>query len=212
MSVKSFAEGAYKFIRNSFDDFQKRGIAGKAGKGLYNKIIKPVGHMAEDTVLKVGANTLEGTAKTVDHFRRNGDKYKKVGKGLLGFTEDTAFEAARGVGIMGQAGLNVLSGIEKMGLVERAPLSTSLIGWKATRRGKLALAAGALAIGAGTATKDYTESRVGRNDGQLYRPTPTMTSPYELANQMAYSQGGQSFANNAGATGDLVFALDNLNK
>ena len=31
--------------------------------------------MAEDTVLKVGANTLEGTAKTVDQFRRNGDKY-----------------------------------------------------------------------------------------------------------------------------------------
>ena len=179
---------------------------------LYNKIIKPVGHMAEDTVLKVGANTLEGTAKTVDHFRRNGDKYKRVGQAMLGVGEDVATALGREAGILGQAGLNVLAGIEKMGLVERAPLSTSLIGWKATKKGKLALAAGALAIGAGTATKDYTESRVGRNDGRLYRPTPTMTSPYELANQMAYSQGGQSFANNAGATGDLVFALDNLNK
>ena len=212
MSVKSFAEGAYKFIRNSVDDFHKRGIAGKVSKGIYNKIIKPVGHMAEDTVLKVGANTLEGTAKTVDHFRRNGDKYKRVGQGMLEFGKDVATGVGREAGILGQAGLNVLAGIEKMGLVERAPLSTSLIGWKATKKGKLALAAGALAIGAGTATKDYTESRVGRNDGRLYRPTPTMTSPYELANQMAYSQGGQSFANNAGATGDLVFALDNLNK
>ena len=212
MSVKSFAEGIYKFVRNSVDDFHKRGIAGKASRGLYNKIIKPFGHFTEDTVLKTGANALNATAETVDHFRRNKNTYKKIGKGLLDFAEDTAVEAGRGVGILGQAGLNVLSGIEKMGLVERAPLSTSLIGWKATRKGKLALAAGALVLGAGTATKDYTESRVGRNDGQLYRPTPTMTSPYELANQMAYSQGGQSFANNAGATGDLVFALDNLNK
>ena len=212
MSVKSFAEGIYKFARNSIDDFQKSGIAGKAGRGLYNKIIKPAGHMAEDTVLKVGANTLEGTAKTVDHFRRNGDKYKRVGQGMLNFGKDVATGVGREAGILGQAGLNVLGGAEKFGLIERAPLSTSLIGWKATKRGKLALTAGALVVGTGTATKDYTESRVGRNDGQLRRPTPTMSSPYELANQMAYSQGGQSYANNAGATGDLVFALDNLNK
>ena len=212
MSVKSFAEGIYKFVRNSIDDFQKSGIAGKTGSGLYNKIIKPVGHMAEDTVLKVGANTLEGTAKTVDHFRRNGDKYKRVGQGMLNFGKDVATGVGREAGILGQAGLNVLAGAEKFGLIERAPLSTSLIGWKATGKGKLALTAGALVVGTGTATKDYTESRVGRNDGQLRRPTPTMSSPYELANQMAYSQGGQSYANNAGATGDLVFALDNLNK
>ena len=212
MSVKSFSEGIYKFVRNSFDDIHKSNIIGKTTSKIYDKVVRPTGRAIGNTSLKVGANTLKTTADTVDHFRRNGDKYKRIGKGIMNFGEDTITEAARGASILGQAGLNVLSGIEKMGLVERAPLSSSLIGWRATGKGRLALTAGALAIGAGTATKDYAESRVGRNDGQLRRPTPAMSNPYDLANQMAYSQSGQSYANNAGATGDLVFALDNLNK
>jgi hypothetical protein len=37
-----------------------------------------------------------------------------------------------------------------------------------------------------------------------------MSTPYQLSEQMAYSSHGRSFADNAGATGDLVFALNNM--
>ncbi len=208
MSIKSLSEGVYKFVRNSMDDIHD--YAAKMAPKAYNKVVKPVGKAAFDTSLKVGANTLETTANTVDHFRRNKDTYKKIGKGILNVGENIAMGTAREASIWAQAGLNVLGGLEKLKLIERAPLSKSLIGWKMTGRGKLAFTAGALAVGSVGATKDYTESRIGRNDGQLYRPTPTMSNPYDLSSQMAYSQGGQSYANNAGATGDLVFALNNL--
>ena len=58
--------------------------------------------------------------------------------------------------------------------------------------------------------KQYIDSRQGQNDGQIYRPTPQISTPYQLSQQMAYSSHGRSFADNAGATGDLVFALNNM--
>ena len=208
MSIKSMSEGIYKFVRNSMDDIHD--YATKMAPKAYNKVIKPVGKAAFDTTLKVGANTLEGTANTVDHFRRNKDTYKRIGKGMVEFGKDVATGTAREAGIWAQAGLNVLGGAKKLGLIEKTTLDKSMIGWRFTKRGKAAMTAGALLVGSAGATKDYTESRIGRNDGQLYRPTPTMSNAYDLSSQMAYSSIGQSYANNAGATGDLVFALNNL--
>ena len=208
MSVKSFAEGAYKFVRNSMDDIHDAVV--KGAPKLYNKILKPIGKAGFETTMKGTAAGLEATANTVDHFRRNGDNYKRIGKRMLEFGEDTLTDAAREAGIWAQGMANLAGGMEKLGLVERAPLTRSLIGWKMTGRGKLAFTAGAIAVGTVTGAKDHMESRIGTNDGQLYRPTPTMRNPYDLSSQMAYSQGGQSYANNAGATGDLVFALNNL--
>ena len=208
MSVKSFAERAYKFVRNSMDDIHDYAV--KMAPKAYNKVVKPVGKAAFDTTLKVGAGTFNTTANTVDHFRRNKDNYKRIGKGMLEFGKDAATGTAREAGIWAQGMANLAGSMEKLGFVERAPHTRSLIGWKMTGRGKLAFTAGAIAVGTVTGAKDHVESRIGTNDGQLYRPTPTMRNPYDLSSQMAYSQGGQSYANNAGATGDLVFALNKL--
>ena len=208
MSVKSFAEGAYKFVRNSMDDLHDYAV--KMAPKAYSKVVKPVGKAAFDTTLKAGANTLEATANTVDHFRRNKDTYKRIGKSMLNTADNIAMGTAREAGIWAQAGVNALGGLKKLGLVEKTTLDKSAIGWRFTKRGKAAMTAGALLVGSVGATKDYTESRIGRNDGQLYKPTPTMSNPYDLSSQMAYSSIGQSYANNAGATGDLVFALNNL--
>lgn len=208
MSVKSMSEGIYKFVRNSMDDIHDYAV--KMAPKAYNKVVKPVGKAAFDTSLKVGANTLETTANTVDHFRRNKDTYKKIGKSMLNTADNIAMGTAREAGIWAQAGVNALGGLKKLGLVEKTTLDKSMIGWKFTKRGKAAMTAGALLVGSVGATKDYTESRIGRNDGQLYKPTPTISNPYDLSSQMAYSSIGQSYANNAGATGDLVFALNNL--
>ena len=92
--------------------------------------------------------------------------------------------------------------------LKEAPLSKSLIGRSFNKRGLALMAGVALASGTTSATKDYIQSRQGYNDGQIYRPTPQMSTPYMLSQQMAYSQHGRSFADNAGATGDLVFALN----
>ena len=208
MSIKSMSEGIYKFVRNSMDDIHDYAV--KMAPKAYNKVVKPVGKAAFDTSLKVGANTLETTANTVDHFRRNKDTYKKIGKSMLNTADNIAMGTAREAGIWAQAGVNALGGLKKLGLVEKTTLDKSMIGWKFTKRGKMAMTAGALLVGSVGATKDYTESRIGRNDGQLYKPTPTMSNPYDLSSQMAHSSIGQSYANNAGATGDLVFALNNL--
>ena len=208
MSIKSMSEGMYKFVRNSMDDIHDYAV--KNAPKVYNKVVKPIGKAGFDIGMKGTAKTLETTANTVDHFRRNKDTYKRIGKSMLNTADNIAMGTAREAGIWAQAGANVLGGIKKMGLIERTTLDKSAIGWRFTKRGKLALTAGALAVGSVGATKDYTESRIGRNDGQLYRPTPTMSNAYDLSSQMAHSSIGQSYANNAGATGDLVFALNNL--
>lgn len=71
----------------------------------------------------------------------------------------------------------------------------SLVGWKANTRGKLI--AGAVAVGAGmpAAGKSYVQNRRGTNVDQQ----PVTSAPRTPA-----------YANNGGATGDLVFALNNL--
>ena len=72
------------------------------------------------------------------------------------------------------------------------------------------IAVGSTAMAGGREAKQYLDNRTGSNDGQLYSSTPRISTPYQLSQQMAYSSHGQSFADNAGATGDLVFALNNM--
>lgn len=94
--------------------------------------------------------------------------------------------------------------------MEPTDLSRSLIGRKFNKRGVALIAAGGLALSTGRATKQYLDQRTGSNDGQLYKPTPQMSTPYQLSEQMAYGSYSNSFVDNAGATGDLVFALNNM--
>ena len=71
----------------------------------------------------------------------------------------------------------------------------SLIGWRATKRGAALAIGGALVAGVPGATKEFIQSRQGTNmDMQPVTPAPSIPA----------------YANNGGATGDLVFALNNL--
>lgn len=71
----------------------------------------------------------------------------------------------------------------------------SLIGWRATKRGAALAIGGALVAGVPGATKEFIQSRQGTNiDTQPVTPAPSIPA----------------YANNGGATGDLVFALNNL--
>ena len=94
--------------------------------------------------------------------------------------------------------------------LKKTPLDKSLIGRSFNKRGLALVAVGATAVQGGKATAQYVQDRQGSNDGQLYRPTTQMSTPYQLSQQMATSPQGRSFADNAGATGDLVFALNNM--
>ena len=218
MSIRGFANGLSKMVQNATNAIVGSKIIPNMATGAYNKIVKPIGKAAFNTTLKTGAVASQAAAGVVD----NSDTIKKVGKAVFNGAKTVGTEVGTGVIHEGsaflQAGVNAAiglgKGLEKMGLVKQVPLDKSLIGWKLTGTGKTALFAGAFAVNAVGASKDYlTEGRTGRNDGQLYRLTPQMVNPYEISQQMASSPSiGNAYANNAGATGDLVFALDNNNK
>lgn len=71
----------------------------------------------------------------------------------------------------------------------------SLIGYKATKKGVLLAGTGAMIMGTPGAAKQFVEDRKGLNpDGQVTTSAPSVPA----------------YAQNAGATGDLVFALNNL--
>lgn len=88
--------------------------------------------------------------------------------------------------------------------------SSIILGAKATPLGIGVIGAGMLVAGSGKATKNYMQSLRGTNDGTLRSNAPINT--YAQGQQVSSHQIGHSYANNAGATGDLVFALHNQRK
>lgn len=185
------------------------GIAGKIG----NKAIKK-GFKVTD---KVTGKIANGDAK----------------EGLLKI-KDLGQQGLKGVGKIGvKAGLHIGEELKfqtdalsfmKKSLTGEAPLSSSLLGYnhpvtKAFRKisplkntednligmkfsnlGKGLLFVGALGIGTGEAVQDFTKERVGTNNGQSYNNAP-------LFNGQTFKTMGNSYSDNAGATGDLGFAL-----
>lgn len=216
MSIGSMASGFAKIIRDTTDAIVNSKIIPNIAAGTY-KTASKIGKAVFNVGLKGTAGASSAAASTVSGIRNHKQTINKIGKGIFdgtlrGVGEATKFAAHEGV-TLAQAGVNAVKMLPKLGIVKSVPLDKSLIGWKFTGRGKALMIGGALIAGSLGAGKDYlTEGRMGRNDGQLYKLTPQMTNPYEISSQMAGTQIGQSFANNAGATGDLVFALDRLNK
>lgn len=115
-----------------------------------------------------------------------------MGAGVLGY--GTAKYLGPLVANAGQREIAKLNAIGNLGskLIERAPFEKSLVGAKATWAGKGLFAAASFAGGVHEAFDDFNRKHTGYNDGTLVRATPQMPS----------------YANNAGATGDLVFALN----
>lgn len=71
----------------------------------------------------------------------------------------------------------------------------SALGWRVNKRGMLVASAGAMVAGAPSAGKQFVDNRRGTN----YDQQVTSVAPRVPA-----------YAQNGGATGDLVFALNNL--
>lgn len=76
----------------------------------------------------------------------------------------------------------------------------SLLGYKTNAVGTGLIMGGAAISGIGPAAKDWNDKRSGQNDGMMHTSTPFNSN---ASYQSAYKD-------NAGATGDLVFALNNM--
>lgn len=191
-------------------------IIGKLG-GIAGKVGAKVGKKGLKVAEKITGKIADGDAK----------------EGLLKM-KDLGQQGLKGVGKTGvKAGLHVgeelnfqtdAIGYMKKSLTGEAPLSSSLLGYnhpftKAFRKisplkntednligmkfsnlGKGLLFVGALGVGTGEAAKDFTKERTGYNNGQVYNNAP-------LFNGQAFKSMGSSYSDNAGATGDLGFAL-----
>lgn len=187
------------------------GIAGAgvavAGTALARNI-KPIAGKAADTMLDVGINaaTAIKSALAPEALKETGLKAlggaKTIGK--LGFNT-----ASVGIGVAGRAvntaGFvgSLLTSEYKEGFLTRKLSGAAtnekinnLVGRRFNLAGKVAV--GAFAIGSGVVEgfKAHEKYRMGSNDGQVRRATPTI---------------GSSNMDYAGATGDIVFAL-NANK
>ena len=185
------------------------GIRSVADSGIIPKIVGKttraglnVGKTAGNIAFKTGTFGINSGLKGANFIKDNYDEIidgaKKLGSALGAEGKEWA-----------HAGINAASLFDRTFLTE-APLSRSIFGRKFNKKGLALVAVGATAMQGGKDMKRYLDERTGANDGQLYRPTPTMSTPYQLSEQMAYSSHGRSFADNAGATGDLVFALNNM--
>ncbi len=204
MSFASFVNDLSDAINNGIRAVANSGIIGDAAAKVTRAGLD-VGKVVGKAGFKVGTGTINTGLKGANFVK---DNYKEIGKAFA----DVGKGAAQEVNTIAQAGAymgeRIVKGIDKH-LLKPAPFKDSLIGRSVNKRGLVLVAAGMTAVQGARDTKQYIEDRQGRNDGQLYRPTPQMSTPYQLSQQMAYSSHGQSYADNAGATGDLVFALNN---
>ena len=170
----------------------------------------------EGHVLKAGAHAAEFASKVDDvieatDFEQIGksmtNKAKKVGKAVGGFAKNRAGDAAQGANKVVNALGGMVETAEKLKLLKKVDFDKSMIGYKLTPGGMAVAAGGGLIASTIGGTKDYLGQRQGRNDGQTYSVTPSMVNPYTISQQMAYSQTGRSYADNAGADPGLAAAI-----
>ena len=201
MSFASFVGKVGDTIGDGVKAFANSSIPEKVGK-VGGKMIGKTAKVAGNVGLAVGTRTVTAGAETIGFFQDNG---KDILKGLKSFGLGAAKEANE----WGQAGVGALGKFVDT-FTTPTTLDRSVIGRKFNKKGMALVMAGSFAMAGGRETKNYIDARAGQNDGRLYGTTPQMSTPYMLSEQMAYSQHGRSFADNAGATGDLVFALNNM--
>ena len=201
MSFASFVDDIANALNRGIREVVDSEIIPKA-VGKVTRLGLNVGKVGGKVGWKVGTSTINKGLAGANFIKDNYDDIakglKKVGNGV--FDEATEWVHAAG---------GVAQKVDDW-FLKPATLDKSLIGRSFNKRGLALVAVGATAVQGGKATAQYIQDRQGQNDGQLYRPTTQMSTPYMLSEQMAYSQHGRSFADNAGATGDLVFALNNM--
>ena len=202
MSFASFVDDIAEFLGDTAGKIHRSHIIQNTAR----MGIRGVGKTAEfgaKTALK-GVNLgLKGVAAGVEFAREHGDEIldgaKKVGKAVG--------EEGK---VWGKAAFGAVEALDRSPFVKSVGLDQSLIKRQLTKPGVAAVLGIGFAASSVKATKDYLNDRTGQHDGQIHRVAPTMSNPYDLSSQMAYSSMGQSFANNAGADGDLALALSRM--
>lgn len=190
------------------------------GKGLGKEAI----HLGKNSPGFVGSNfaTAIGTAAAgaavgglMTDEQAGENSRDRIGKGaiggsLMGLSSMGAgamgFAATGGLAAAGSALSNIYGiGAKSISLPKNMDSMKlgDMTGAKFTGFGKAMLGLGAVAQGVRGADEAFIKSRTGRSDGRVRSATPMIPN---------YSQqtSGGSYSNNGGATGDLVFALNNL--
>lgn len=208
---KSVLRNGYKGIKGLGENVISHG--GIVGKTVLDRskssLAKNAGGIALGTIAAASAGVALAEADGQSSKVTTGLKYGAVGAGasLMVPGVGTAM-AAGGIATAGAAAM-VGGGLYSMGSkmikTPSGPITLSNTGdIKPTAFGMFAVTAGALTEGAIRAKNEFYKSRMGAHDGMSRSATPIV--PFEQ------SQAQNSQVNNGGATGDLVFALNNLRK
>lgn len=182
-------------------------ITGKGIVGYGNSVIKNAVNNPLKTAAAIGSIGAAGyILGDMDHEPQPS---KTAGKAMLTAAAFSAIPGAATVGTAVGAGLvggAAAIGGFSMGLgssmlkTPDAPLSFSNMGdIKFSKLGVGLLVGGALYEGMGKAHNKFITGRMGTNDGMMRTSTPIIPQ----------SQNSPSYANNGGATGDLVFSMYN---
>lgn len=195
-------------------------VAGKATLGGAYGVGKSVEFLGSNIIKNAMENPLKtaafiGGAATVGYELadlENGNRAGTAGKAVLGATALSAIPGAStvgAIGAMGLAGAGVAVGSTALSIgskMIRFPKDASEIKGisdmgklEFTKTGVGILAAGAAYEGISKGLKKYEEIRMGKNDGMFRSQTPTLPEIEKVP----------SYANNGGATGDLVFSMYN---
>lgn len=185
----------------------KSGI--KTASKLGNKAMDGVEAVAKADKKKVIGRIKDGVKHTgkvvVDDVLTNDESYKHIGKVGVSFRGNLIDEIGTHTRGVGNFLYNVGAGFDvpfTKGKIKTPALlkasEDSLIGIKATGFGTTLAIGGAAIAGVPRAAKTYAEDRQGQSDGQSVGNAPAPYVP-------AYQQ-------NAGATGDLVFALNDMRR
>ena len=177
--------------------------SGKLSPENVNKVKSSIGKFGRNVgkkAYKVGGWALQDAAETGEGAYNIG---KKIWSGMNGIELKrlNAFRDARAAKEFYKQYPNgkwhgKFDGHKYLNMVKRA--DDNLLGYRFTGLGTAAVIAGAGVIGAGDAFKEFNNGRRGQSYGTV-----------KNAPSLPMSTMGNSYANNAGATGDLVFALHN---
>ena len=150
------------------------------------------GKIAKDTITRMQIALGKSTLKAGHELGKVGRKVGKIGSEGGKILSDTIRTDAKK---MTKAPVNAVSGLL------REDKTGSLLGYKMKKRGIALIAGAGVASSIGKETKSYYENDLrGRRDGHI--------TPYSPSISTGVGQGYGNFGKQAGATGDLVFALN----
>lgn len=178
--------------------------AGLFGKGVMNSALSSPGRVA---AFAVGAGATGYALADIDGRR---DRGAVAGSAAMGAVAATAMPGLATAGAtVGAAGVATLGGgaLGAAGFIGRKaikmptePVSFTNMGdLKFSALGTGMLLGGAAIEGTSRAARKFEQIRMGQHDGQMRKATPLIPQ----------AERQPSYANNGGATGDLVFAMYN---